>query len=85
MEDQENRMPLETSIPVDARNSTLIEIAEMTKEKRHVHLCQPKMYRIKETIDQVANTDVTVLIPGRKRGGQRDCSPLDPSQFPPLQ
>jgi Nif-specific regulatory protein len=70
MEDSGKPNAFETSIPVDARSSTLIEIAEMTKENGMFIYASQKMYRIKETIDQVANTDVTVLIQGESGVGK---------------
>jgi two-component system response regulator AtoC len=50
--------------------STFIEVGEMTQENGIFIYASEKMHRIKEMIDQVANTDVTVLIQGESGVGK---------------
>ena len=51
-------------------SSTLIEVGEMTPDNGIFIYSSDKMHRIKEIIDQVANTDVTVLILGESGVGK---------------
>lgn len=57
----------ENSIP---SSSTFIEVGEITPENGIFIYSSEKMHRIKEVIDQVANTDVTVLIQGESGVGK---------------
>jgi transcriptional regulator with GAF, ATPase, and Fis domain len=56
-----------TSVP---GSSTFIEVGEMALENGIFIYASDKMHRIKEIIDQVANTDVTVLIQGESGVGK---------------
>jgi two-component system response regulator AtoC len=51
-------------------SSTFIEVGEMTQENGIFIYTSERMHRIKEIIDQVANTDVTVLIQGESGVGK---------------
>jgi two-component system response regulator AtoC len=51
-------------------SSTFIEVGEMTPENGIFIYSSDKMHRVKEIIDQVANTDVTVLILGESGVGK---------------
>jgi len=51
--------------------STFVEIGEMMEREKGIFIyTSEKMHRIKEIIDQVANTDVTVLIQGESGVGK---------------
>jgi two-component system response regulator AtoC len=50
--------------------STLVEVGDMTQENGIFIYATEKMLRIKEIVDQVANTDVTVLIEGESGVGK---------------
>ena len=54
--------------PLDS--STFVEVGEMAFENGIFLYASEKMHRIKEVIDQVANTDVTVLIHGESGVGK---------------
>jgi transcriptional regulator with GAF, ATPase, and Fis domain len=56
--------------PSPAPSSTFVEVGEMTGENGIFLYASDKMHRIKEIIDQVANTDVTVLIQGESGVGK---------------
>ena len=51
-------------------SSTFVEVGEMTPDNGLFIYSSDKMHRIKEIIDQVANTDVTVLILGESGVGK---------------
>ena len=51
-------------------SSTFVEVGEMTQENGLFIYASERMCRIKEIIDQVANTDVTVLIQGESGVGK---------------
>ena len=51
-------------------SSTLVEVGEMTPDNGIFIYSSDKMHQIKEIIDQVANTDVTVLILGESGVGK---------------
>jgi two-component system, NtrC family, response regulator AtoC len=53
-----------------ASASTFIEVGEMTREDGIFIYTSKRMHRIKEIIDQVANTDVTVLVQGESGVGK---------------
>jgi Nif-specific regulatory protein len=55
---------------MNSRASTFVEVGEMTSENGMFIYASDKMHRIKEVIDQVANTDVTVLIQGESGVGK---------------
>lgn len=50
--------------------STFVEIGEITRENGIFIYAHEKMHKIKEIIDQIANTDVTVLIQGESGVGK---------------
>ncbi len=50
--------------------STLMEVGELTRENGIFIYASDQMRRIKETLDQIANTDVTVLIQGESGVGK---------------
>jgi len=50
--------------------STFVEVGEVTREEGIFIYTSEKMQRIKEIIDQIANTDVTVLIQGESGVGK---------------
>ena len=53
-------------------SSTFVEVGEMmTREKGIFIYASDKMHRVKEIIDQVANTDITILIQGEVGWGKR--------------
>lgn len=51
-------------------HSSFVEIGEITQDNGIFLYASQKMHRIKEVIDQVANTDVTVLIQGESGVGK---------------
>lgn len=51
-------------------SSTFVEVGEVTREEGIFIYTSEKMQRIKEIIDQIANTDVTVLIQGESGVGK---------------
>jgi two-component system response regulator AtoC len=51
-------------------SSTFVEVGEVTREEGIFIYTSDKMHRIKEIIDQIANTDVTVLIQGESGVGK---------------
>ncbi len=71
MKDSRVSNPEEKSISTSAPgSSTFIEVGEMTRENGIFIYASENMQRIKEIIDQVANTDVTVLIQGESGVGK---------------
>jgi transcriptional regulator with GAF, ATPase, and Fis domain len=62
--------PKEVVSASPAPSSTFIEVGEMTGGNGIFLYASDKMHRIKEIIDQVANTDVTVLIQGESGVGK---------------
>jgi len=64
-------LPAGDSIPAGTPSSSpLIEAGEMTQDDGMFLYASEKMHRIKEVIDQVADTDVTVLIQGESGVGK---------------
>jgi transcriptional regulator with GAF, ATPase, and Fis domain len=56
---------------LSASSSTFIEVGEMMAREQGIFIyVSEKMHRIKEIIDQVANTDVTILIQGESGVGK---------------
>jgi len=51
-------------------SSTFVEVGEVTREEGIFIYTSDKMHQIKEIIDQIANTDVTVLIQGESGVGK---------------
>lgn len=51
-------------------SSTFVEVGEVTREEGIFIYASDQMHRIKEIIDQIANTDVTVLIQGESGVGK---------------
>ncbi len=51
-------------------SSTFVEVGEVTRDEGIFIYASDKMHRIKEIIDQIANTDVTVLIQGESGVGK---------------
>jgi two-component system response regulator AtoC len=51
-------------------SSTFVEVGEVTREEGIFIYASGKMQRIKEIVDQIANTDVTVLIQGESGVGK---------------
>ena len=71
MKDSRVSNPEEKSISTSTPgSSTFIEVGEMTRENGIFIYASENMQRIKEVIDQVANTDVTVLIQGESGVGK---------------
>ena len=71
MKESRESNPEEKSISTSTPgSSTFIEVGEMTRENGIFIYASENMQRIKEVIDQVANTDVTVLIQGESGVGK---------------
>ena len=51
-------------------SSTFVEVGEVTRDEGIFIYASEQMHRIKEIIDQIANTDVTVLIQGESGVGK---------------
>jgi DNA-binding NtrC family response regulator len=51
-------------------SSTFVEVGEVTRDEGIFICASDPMHRIKEIIDQIANTDVTVLIQGESGVGK---------------
>ncbi len=62
--------PKEAVPPSPAPSSTFVEVGEMSGENGIFIYASDNMHRIKEIIDQVANTDVTILIQGESGVGK---------------
>jgi len=71
LKDKKDNFPIELpnkeSIP---SSTTFIEVGEVTQDNGIFIYAHEKMHKIKEVIDQVANTDVTVLIQGESGVGK---------------
>ncbi|MEW6375893.1 MAG: sigma 54-interacting transcriptional regulator [Thermodesulfobacteriota bacterium] len=71
MKDSRNVFSKEKVVPISPPSpSTFVEVGEVTKEEGIFIYASDKMHRIKEIIDQIANTDVTVLIQGESGVGK---------------
>jgi two-component system response regulator AtoC len=62
----------EKVIPIypPSSSSTFVEVGEVTREEGIFIYASDQMHRIKEILDQIANTDVTVLIQGESGVGK---------------
>jgi two-component system response regulator AtoC len=71
MKDSREVFPKEKVVPIfPPSSSTFVEVGEVTREEGIFIYTSDKMQRIKEIIDQIANTDVTVLIQGESGVGK---------------
>jgi transcriptional regulator with GAF, ATPase, and Fis domain len=71
MKDSKEVFSKEKVVPIFPSSfSTFVEVGEVTREEGIFIYTSDKMQRIKEIIDQVANTDVTVLIQGESGVGK---------------
>jgi two-component system, NtrC family, response regulator AtoC len=71
MKDSREVFSKEKVVPITlSSSSTFIEVGEVTREEGIFIYTSDKMHRIKEIIDQIANTDVTVLIQGESGVGK---------------
>jgi len=57
-------------LPPIRQSSTFVEVGEVSREHEIFIYASDKMHRIKEMLDQVANTDVTILIQGESGVGK---------------
>ncbi len=71
MKDSREGLSKEKVVPIfSPSSSTFVEVGEVTREEGIFIYTSDKMQRIKEIIDQIANTDVTVLIQGESGVGK---------------
>jgi len=71
MKDSRDVFSKEKVVPIfPSSSSTFVEVGEVTQEEGIFIYTSDKMQRIKEIIDQIANTDVTVLIQGESGVGK---------------
>ena len=71
MKDSREAISKEKVVPIfPASSSTFVEVGEVTREEGIFIYTSDKMHRIKEIVDQIANTDVTVLIQGESGVGK---------------
>ena len=71
MKDSKEVFSKEKVVPIfPSSSSTFVEVGEVTREEGIFIYASDKMHRIKEIIDQIANTDVTVLIQGESGVGK---------------
>jgi two-component system, NtrC family, response regulator AtoC len=71
MRDSREVFSKEKVVPIfPPSSSTFVEVGEVTREEGIFIYTSDKMQRIKEIIDQIANTDVTVLIQGESGVGK---------------
>jgi two-component system response regulator AtoC len=71
MKDSREASSKDKVVPIfPASFSTFVEVGEVTREEGIFIYTSDKMQRIKEIIDQIANTDVTVLIQGESGVGK---------------
>ena len=70
MRDSREVFSKEKVVPISPPSSTFVEVGEVTREEGiFIYACD-QMHGIKEIIDQIANTDVTVLIQGESGVGK---------------
>ena len=71
MKDPREVFAKEKVVPISPHSSsTFVEVGEVTREEGiFIYACD-QMHRIKEILDQIANTDVTVLIQGESGVGK---------------
>ena len=63
--------PTKAEMTPPSQSSTFVEVGEIMERERGIFIyTSEKMHQIKEMIDQVANTDVTVLIQGESGVGK---------------
>jgi len=71
MKDSREVFSKEKVVPIfPPSSSTFVEVGEVTREEGIFIYTSDKMHRIKEMIDQIADTDVTVLIQGESGVGK---------------
>jgi two-component system, NtrC family, response regulator AtoC len=71
MKDSVEGLSKEKVVPIfPPSSSTFVEVGEVTREEGIFIYTSDKMQRIKEIVDQIANTDVTVLIQGESGVGK---------------
>lgn len=71
MKDSKEVFSKEKVVPISPpSSSTFVEIGEVTREEGIFIYASDQMHRIKEILDQIANTDVTVLIQGESGVGK---------------
>jgi two-component system response regulator AtoC len=71
MKDSREVFSKEKVVPIfPPASSTFVEVGEVTREEGIFIYTSDKMHRIKEIIDQIADTDVTVLIQGESGVGK---------------
>jgi two-component system response regulator AtoC len=71
MKDSREVFSKEKVVPISPHpSSTFVEVGEVTREEGIFLYACDQMHRIKEILDQIANTDVTVLIQGESGVGK---------------
>jgi two-component system response regulator AtoC len=71
VKDSREGLSKEKVVPIFSPSfSTFVEVGEVTREEGIFIYTSDKMQRIKEIVDQIANTDVTVLIQGESGVGK---------------
>jgi two-component system response regulator AtoC len=70
MKDSRGVYSKEKVVPISPPSTTLVEMGEVTRDEGIFIYASGQMHRIKEIIDQIANTDVTVLIQGESGVGK---------------
>ena len=71
LKDSRESIPANDAVSASrATSSTFVEVGEMTQGNGLFIYTSERMHRIKEIVDQVANTDVTVLIQGESGVGK---------------
>ena len=71
MKDPGGSSPETKQLPQQLSSSTFVEVGEMMPREKGIFIyASGRMHRVKEIIDQVANTDITVLIQGESGVGK---------------